>query len=189
MATLKAQDVVTARALAFGILTATRSQEIRFATWSEIDLEKRVWIIPKIRMKKEKEHRIPLSSSSIALLRSLPKGGAGGYLFQSARGGALSDAALSKRIKDMHDNEVSLNARGFIYPRQNRVVTVHGFRSSFRDWAGETTSYAREVIEHGLAHGLKDETEAAYQRGDLLDKRRSLMEDWAVFIHLTAPEY
>ncbi|ATI80040.1 tyrosine-type recombinase/integrase [Sphingobium yanoikuyae] len=185
MRKLNAQDVVTARALEFGILTAARSQEIRFATWNEIDLQRQVWIIPKDRMKKEKEHRIPLSSLSMELLRSLPRVEGVSYIFPTVRGGALSDAALSKRIKDMHDDEIGSNADGFIDPRQSRVVTVHGFRSSFRDWAGETTSYAREVIEHGLAHGLRDESEAAYQRGDLLDKRRKLMEDWAIFIQAT----
>lgn len=164
MALLRQQEGMGARALEFAILCASRSGEVRGATWSEIDLEARVWTIPEERMKAGKEHRIPLPDEALALLDALPRIDGANLVFPSTKNTELSDATLTGVIK-----------------RMGLVVTAHGFRSSFRDWAGETTAYPREVIEHALAHQLKDKAEAAYARGSLFDKRRRLMADWAKF--------
>lgn len=151
-----------ARALEFAILTAARSGEVRGATWSEIDLTAKVWTIPASRMKAEKEHRIPLSDTAVSLLEALPRIAGTDLVFPSARNAQLSDMTLTAVLR-----------------RMEKPVTAHGFRSTFRDWAGETTAYPREVIEHALAHQLKDKAEASYARGTLFEKRRRLMNDWA----------
>lgn len=165
MADLRKRDGIAARALEFSVLCASRSGEVRNATWSEFDLAAAIWTIPADRMKAGKEHRVPLSPAAVALLKALPRVKGSPYAFPAARGGALSDMALTAVLR-----------------RMDRVgLTQHGFRSTFRDWAGETTAYPREVIEHALAHQLKDKAEAAYQRGDLLTKRARLMADWAKF--------
>jgi len=165
MARLRQSEGMGARALEFTILTAARSGEVRGATWAEIDLPAAVWTIPEGRMKAEKEHRIPLAPQAVELLRRMPRIAGSDYVFPSPRGGALSDMTLTAVLRRM---EVD--------------YTVHGFRSTFRDWAGETTAYPREVIEHALAHQLQDKAEAAYARGTLFDKRRRLMADWATFL-------
>jgi integrase len=165
VADLRQRDGTASRALEFGILTAARSGEVRGAKWSEVDLVGKVWTIPGERMKAGKEHRVPLSDAAVALLKAVPRVKGSDYVFPAPRGGALSDMALSAVLKRMERND----------------LTVHGFRSTFRDWAGETTAYPREVIEHALAHQLRDKAEAAYQRGDLLAKRARLMGDWAKY--------
>ncbi|WP_374473410.1 tyrosine-type recombinase/integrase [Arenimonas sp.] len=159
---LRQQAGMAARALEFAILTAARSGEVRGATWDEFDLEAGVWIVPGERMKAGKEHWVPLSAAALTVLRSLPR--TSDRVFPSPTGRALSDMALSAVLKRM---EVE--------------VTVHGMRSTFRDWAGETTAFDRETIEHALAHRLKDKAEAAYARGSHFDKRRKLMEAWATY--------
>lgn len=166
MPKLREQIGVGARALEFTIITSTRSGEVRGAQWDEIDFNKKLWIIPASRMKAGKEHRVPLSDAAIDLLKAMPRFAESPYIFVSPRGGMLSDMSLSAVLKRMELKEVP-----------------HGFRSTFRDWAGERTNYPREVIEHALAHLLKDKSEAAYQRGDYLAKRAALMQDWADFIN------
>lgn len=161
---LRKQAGMGALALEFAILTAARSGEVRGATWAEIDTDTAVWTIPASRMKAEKEHRIPLSDAVLALLAALPRMAGTDLIFPNTKGEPLSDMALTAVLR-----------------RMNVDVTAHGFRSTFRDWAGETTAYPREVIEHALAHQLKDKAEAAYARGSLFDKRRRLMDDWAKF--------
>ena len=163
MAELRKRDGMAARALEFAILTAARSQEVRLATWDEIDPATGVWTIPAERMKAGKEHRVSLSDTAIRLLESLPRYEGEDYIFPAPKGGAMSDMALTAVLRRMERGE----------------LTQHGFRSTFRDWAGETTSYPREVIEHALAHQLKDKAESAYQRGDLFVKRKGLMEAWS----------
>lgn len=163
MVELRKREGIAARALAFSILTAARSGEVRGATWAEIDLPGRVWTVPAERMKAGKEHRVPLSDEAVKLLEALPTIGGSDLLFPAPRGGQLSDMALTAVLRRMERGD----------------LTQHGFRSTFRDWAGETTAYPREVIEHALAHQLRDRAEAAYQRGDLLAKRARLMADWA----------
>lgn len=170
-------------ALRFAILTATRSGEVRGARWREFDLEEGVWTIPADRMKAGKEHRVPLSRPALELLRNLPRSEETDLAFPNAKGGSLSDMVLTATIKRMHEVQLRNGEQGWIDPEQDdRVITAHGFRSTFRVWAGETTAYPREVIEHALAHQLKDKTEAAYQRGDLFDKRARLMNEWAAFV-------
>lgn len=184
MAKLRKHQGISPRALEFAILTAARSNEVFGATWGEIDLNSKVWTIPSGRMKAEKEHRIPLSDDALVLLKAMPRLEGNDLIFPAPRGGKLSDMALTALIKRLHESEQRAGRKGFIDPRQDKVATTHGFRSTFRDWAGETTSHPREVIEHALAHKLADEVEAAYQRGDLLAKRSRLMTDWAQFCSL-----
>jgi integrase len=166
MVDLAKREGVAAKALAFAILTAARSGEVRELTWAEVDDEASVWTVPGARMKAGKEHRVPLTSAARALLgdRGKPKA----LVFPSPQGNGkpLSDMALMATLRRMDRGD----------------VTAHGFRSTFRDWAGETTSHPREVIEMALAHRLKDKAEASYARGDLFVKRRKLMEDWAAFL-------
>ena len=163
MADLRQREGMGARALEFAILTATRSGEVRGATWKEIDLEAAVWIIPGDRMKAGKEHRVPLPRQAVDLLRALPKSKSR-FVFPATRGGMLSDMTLSAVTRRMEMDAVP-----------------HGFRSTFRDWAAECTNYPREVAEMALAHTIGDAVEAAYRRGDLFEKRRKLMQEWANF--------
>ncbi|MDF2235759.1 integrase arm-type DNA-binding domain-containing protein [Albimonas sp. CAU 1670] len=162
MAELDAREGLSARALSFVIRTAARSGEVRGMRWGEVDLDALVWTIPAARMKAGKEHRVPLTSAALAVLGE--PGAADELIFPGGRAfdKPLSDMALTAVLRRMKRED----------------VTVHGFRSTFRDWAGETTAFPREVIEAALAHRLKDKAEAAYARGDLFDKRRALMDAW-----------
>jgi integrase len=180
MRDLRNREGTGARALEFTILTAVRSGEGRGARWSEIDLKAKTWVIPKERMKGQRhvarEHRVPLSEEAVALLQKLPRVGDVDLVFPASRGGELSDATLAAVIKRMNGDGI---------PRwvddKQRPVVPHGFRSTFRDWAAERTSYPRDVAEMALAHTVRDKTEAAYRRGDLFEKRRRMMADWAKF--------
>ncbi len=164
MAQLREQAGIGAAALEFAILTAARSGEVRGATWNEIDLTARTWTVPASRMKAGKEHRIPLTDADVAVIEKMQECKLGAYVFPGTKEGKpLSDMSLTAVLRRMGRAD----------------LTVHGFRSAFRDWAGETTAYPREVIEHALAHRLKDKAEAAYAHGTLFDKRRLLMQDWA----------
>jgi integrase len=163
MSELAKQQGFGARALELAILTAARSGEVRGATWEEFDLGAAVWTIPASRMKAGKEHRVPLSDKAVELLKTLTRIAETDVVFPGVKGQPLSDMSLTAVLRRMERGD----------------LTVHGFRSSFRDWAGETTAYPREVIEHALAHQLQDKAEAAYARGTLFDKRRRLMADWA----------
>lgn len=167
MASLAQREGVSAWALVLTVLTAARSGEARGLQWAEVNVENRTWIIPAERMKAAKERRVPLSQSAIALLGE--QRADDDLVFES-------DARPGKPISDMSMTAV-------LRRMELDAVTVHGFRSSFRDWAGETTSFPREVIEAALAHQLKDKAEAAYARSDLFDKRRKLMDSWAMAIN------
>jgi integrase len=163
---LRAKQATAAHALELCILTATRSGEILNAQWSEFDLKKAIWTIPAIRMKAGHEHRIPLTSRAVAILKSLHKVPHNDHVFPgNARGKPLSSMAMSMLLRRMGNAE----------------ITVHGFRSTFRDWASEQTSFPHETCEHALAHRISDKAEAAYRRGDQFEKRRKLMEAWAAF--------
>lgn len=168
MAELRTRTGVSAIALEFSILTVARSGEIRGAEWSEIDLAAKTWIIPAERMKASKEHRVPLSDAAVALLRMLPRFKDNNLVFPAPRGGQLSDMSLTAALKRMGRSD----------------LTQHGFRSTFREWAGETTSYQREVIEHALAHQLANKAETAYQRGTLWLKHVSLMDEWSSYCYV-----
>lgn len=174
MRALRTHQGQSARALEFLILTAARTGEVIGATWDEIDWERRLWIIPANRMKAKKEHRVPLTERAYQILEGQPRIFGNDHIFhgQSKKRAGLSNMAMLMLLK----NPKTDGCLG--YPN----ATVHGFRSAFRDWAGETTSHGREVIEQALAHQLKDKAEAAYRRGDLLAKRLALMEDWATYI-------
>ncbi len=175
MAELRAQSGMAARALEFAILTAARSGEVRGARWQEIDWEGRRWIVPAERMKAGREHHVPLSDAALALLQALPRLAGCELIFPSPKGGMLSDMALTAVVRRMNAPEARwVDASG-------EPITVHGFRATFRDWAGEQTGFARDVIEHALAHRIADKAEAAYQRGTLFDKRRRLMEAWSSY--------
>ncbi len=164
MVELREQGGTAALALELLILTATRTSEILGAAWTEIDFEAKVWTIPAARMKMKREHRVPLSAPAVALLKRLHEGPAGELVFPGARRGKpLSNMALLKLLARMDRDD----------------ITVHGFRSTFRDWAAECTNFPREVAEMALAHAVGDKVEAAYRRGDLFEKRRQLMTAWA----------
>jgi len=169
MAELAGREALAARALEFVILTATRSGEVLGATWGEVDLDKGLWTIPAERMKAGREHVVPLSPRACEVLKAvLPLNtncSDAAFLFPGARGRQLSGMAMGMLLRRMGQ----------------AAITVHGFRSTFREWAGESTAFAREVVEHALAHQLADKAEAAYQRGTLLPKREKLMEAWATY--------
>ena len=181
MVELRKREGVTARALEFAILTAVRSNEVFGATWDEMDLDGSIWTIPAERMKAEKEHRVPLSDEAKRLLKTLFKIKDNDLVFPAPRGGKLSDMSITMLIRRMHQDELDAGRSGFLDPKQNKVATTHGFRSTFRDWSADETDYPREVCEHALAHKLPDEVEAAYLRTDYLAKRASLMADWAEY--------
>jgi len=166
MKALHAEDGIAALALKLLILTATRTNEVIGATWPEFKLDEGIWVIPAERMKMRKEHRVPLSTAAVELVKAQEKVKQGDYVFPGGRNKKpLSNMAMLQLLERMKRDD----------------ITVHGFRSTFRDWAGETTHYPREVCEAALAHGIKDKAEAAYARGDLFEKRRALMQDWAAY--------
>lgn len=169
VASLRTQPGLAAQALLLTILTAARSGEVLGAQWSEVDLTAATWTVPGIRMKAGREHRVPLSDPALAVLRELLQlrnADAGDWVFPGARKGRpLSNMAMEMLLRRMGRGD----------------LTVHGFRSTFRDWVAEATDYTGDVAEAALAHVLGDKVEAAYRRGDLFDKRRRLMADWAAF--------
>ena len=165
MAELRQQAGLAARAMELLILTATRTTEAIAARWSEIDLEQKIWTIPAERIKAGREHRIPLSPAAVALLRQLAETKVNEFVFPGRPGKPLSNGALLALLKRMMGSD----------------LTTHGFRSTFRDWAAEQTNFPREVAEMALSHAIGDKVEAAYRRGDLLEKRRRMMEAWAAF--------
>ena len=170
MADLRQQSGNGARALEFVILTAARSGEVRGATWNEIDLDAAVWTVPGERMKAGRTHRVPLSEDALKLLKALPRIADVPYVFPAPRGGLLSDMSLVAVMR-----------------RMGMEAVPHGFRSTFRDWASERTNHPRDVAEMALAHAIGDKVEAAYRRGDLFEKRRRMMSEWASFCGIVEP--
>jgi integrase len=181
-AALQARDGFGARALELLALTATRSQEVRGAAWDEIDLEKALWIIPAARMKMGKEHRVPLCDYAVALLEALPRLEGNPLVFPAARGGQLSDMTLSATMKRMHESSVAKGGVGFIDRVSKRPAVPHGLRSTFRDWVAERTTFPSDMAEVALAHKISNAVEASYRRGDMIEKRRRMMADWASFL-------
>jgi len=185
MNALGSREGVAAKAVEFTILTACRSGEVRGAQWSEFDFNENIWTIPKERMKARREHQVPLSDAAMAVLASMrlkqaaladpeAKPKLDQFVFPGTKGQMLSDMTLTALIRRMNSDEekpIWTDASG-------HGVTVHGFRSTFRMWAAETTAYPREVAEHALAHQLPDVVERAYQRGTQFAKRKALMAEW-----------
>ena len=164
MADLRAREGTAARALEFTILTVARTEETLGMRWAEVDLDTGVWTVPASRMKAGREHRIPLSPTALRLLHSLPRFEGVEYVFPGKTGKALSNMTMLELMRRMGRKEVT-----------------HGFRSTFRDWVSECTSYSGEMAEAALAHVIKNAVEAAYRRGDQMEKRRKMMNDWSVF--------
>ena len=171
VARLRERQAMAALALEFTILTAARTGEVLDATWGEIDFNTALWTIPARRMKMDREHRVPLCERTLAILVICQAGRTNDVIFSGQRDGKpMSNMAMNMLLRRMDE----------------RAITTHGFRSSFRDWAGERTEFPREVAEAALAHQVGDETERAYRRGDALEKRRALMSAWEAFISSSA---
>jgi len=168
MRTLRARAGVAARTLEFTILTGTRSGEVRAAVWAEIDRDAAVWKIPAQRMKGAREHRVPLSRRAAEILDEMAELNDGSRLiFPGLKDRVpMSDVTMLAVLRRMGHDE----------------LTVHGFRSTFRDWAAEATGHPNHVVEQALAHAIPAAVEAAYRRGDLFEKRRALMNDWAAYL-------
>ena len=181
-AALRGREGYGARALEFLSLTALRSQEIRGALWDEIDLDKALWFIPAARMKMEREHRVPLSAEAVALLQALPQMEGIPLVFPAARGGQLSDMTLSAAMKRMHKADIEVGGAGFVDRETKRPAVPHGLRSTFRDWVAEYTNYPGDMAEVALAHRINNAVEASYRRGDMIEKRRKMMGDWAGYL-------
>jgi integrase len=165
MARLRAVDAIGARALEFTILTAARTVETLGAQWSEIDFAASVWQVPGSRMKAGKEHRVPLTAEALAILGDIPRLHGNPFIFPGVKKGrGLSNLAMLMTLRRIRPG-----------------LTVHGFRSSFRDWAGESTGFAREIAEASLAHTIGNAVERSYRRGDFFDKRCRLMASWATY--------
>jgi integrase len=166
MGDLQSRQATAARALEFLILTAARSGEVLGARWDEFDLDRGVWTVSALRMKAGREHRVPLSRRALKIIKQMSQSRDGDFVFVGQKPGKpLSVMALEMVLRRMKIER----------------ATVHGFRSAFRDWAAECTVYTNEVCEAALAHVIENKTEAAYRRGDLFDKRRKLMDAWAVY--------
>jgi integrase len=165
MHSLRERNAVAARGLEFAVLTAARTGEVIRSKWSEIDFKASIWTIPAERMKSGREHRVPLSDAAVALLQGMLKVRQNDYVFPGNRHATLSKMAFLILLQRMGRDD----------------LTAHGFRSTFRDWAAERTSFPNEVVEMALAHAIAGKAEAAYRRGDLIEKRRKLMDDWAAY--------
>ena len=164
VARLRERDSLAARALELTILTAARSGEVFGMRWSEVDFDKKVWILPADRMKAGREHRVPLPERAVAILKQLVEIRTGDFVFPGQR----KERPLSKKAMELVLKRIKIEN-----------ATVHGFRSSFRDWCGNETHFPREVVETALAHAIGSEVERAYRRSDALEKRRELMQAWA----------
>jgi integrase len=171
MVKLRSRGGTAARALEFAILTAARTSEVLGAKWSEIDANYTVWTIPAARMKAGREHRVPLANAAADVLHAMAQMRDGDLIFPGANGRPLSNMAMLAVLRRMGRAD----------------LTAHGFRSTFRDWGAELTAFPNELLEMALAHKVPDKTEAAYRRGDLLDKRRRLMDAWAEYCGKLAP--
>jgi integrase len=171
MSKLRQNESTSAKALEFLILTAVRSGSVRMAAWSEFDLDKKLWVIPAEHTKARLEHRVPLQPQAIKLLKSIPVMAGTNIVFTSPTGKALSDMALSQLMRGMRERgELTVEA------------VPHGFRSTFRDWAAEQTNYPDEMRKIASGHTVTDAVKKAYERTDLLDKRRNLMNEWGQFL-------
>ena len=199
-ADLAQREGMAAQALRFLTLTAARSGEVRGMTWDEIDFgtadetddtpvatlatsatRGAVWTVPASRMKAGRAHRVPLTAEAVALLKSLPRLDGSPYVFFAPRGGMLSDMSISAVMRRMQEAQEKADAPGYLDPASKRPAVPHGLRSTFRQWAAER-GYPRDMAEIALAHFIGSEVERAYQRSDMLDRRREMMAAWARFL-------
>lgn len=196
-AALEGRDGIAAKALQFLTLTAARSGEVRGMTWDEIDFGEKdtngtapvatlatsaTWTIPASRMKGGREHRVALTPEVVAILKSLPRMDGSPFVFFAPRGGMLSDMSISAVMRRMQESEIKAGRAGFLDPRSKRPAVPHGLRSTFRQWAAER-GYQRDMAEIALAHFIGSDVERAYQRSDMLERRRAMMRDWGAFLH------
>lgn len=180
---LRERKGIAARGVEFGILTAARSGEVRGATWDELNEEAGLWIVAASRMKAQKEHRVPLSAEALQVIADMKKIKSGDLIFpgQKVVAGkpvALSDSTLSAVLKRMDADRIKAEQKGW-RDRNDEVITMHGFRSTFMDWAADVSPYPAEMADLALAHTVADKVRAAYQRGDAMEKRRAMMQSWA----------
>ena len=190
------RDAMGAKALQFITMNASRSGEVRGMTWDELDIDPEqthletttrdiatsaTWIIPASRMKAKKEHRVALTSESVALLRSLPRIKNCSLVFPSTKGKQLSDMTISATMRRMHAEDIRRGGRGYIDPQVKRPAVPHALRSTFRDWAAER-GYDRDMAEIQLAHTVGDASERSYRRTDMIERRRSMMQAWGYFL-------
>ncbi|WP_238474265.1 tyrosine-type recombinase/integrase [Pseudomonas cavernicola] len=182
MRAVTAEPDLSAKAVRLTILTALRTSEVLQGTWSEVNLEAKMWIIPAKRMKQTRHHRVPLSQAAIDLLSELPKIDGNPFLFPGAKEERpISNMAMLMKIRRLDERSRANNGPGW-RDEHGEVITMHGFRSSFSDWAAEATHFPTIVTEQALAHKVPNATEAAYRRGDLLKKREEMMQAWADYI-------
>ena len=193
MAVLRTRPATAARALELTILTAARSGEALGARWREFDLDAATWTVPAARMKAAREHRVPLSAPAVALLRALRplSRGPDSPVFPGARDARkpLSNMAMEMLLRRMNapDPDAAPDTPTRWHDCEGRAITVHGFRSTFRDWVAEVTEHPGDIAEAALAHKIADKVEAAYRRGDLFSKRIRLMADWAAWCEGQGP--
>jgi integrase len=176
------REGMAARALEFIAMTLARSGEVRGMTWDEVDLDAALWTVPASRMKAGREHRVPLTAASVALLRALPRIDGSEYVFAAVRGGALSDMSISAVMRRMQEAETDAQRPGYLDPRSKRPAVPHGLRSTFRDWAAEQ-GVERDIAEMTLAHNVGSEVERAYRRTDMLQRRRALLDKWGLALN------
>ncbi len=201
-AALAQRDGMAAKALQFLTMTAARSGEVRGMTWEEIDFGAKSeigeappakiaksanWTIPASRMKGGRDHRVPLTPDAASLLRDLPRMAGSPFVFFAPRGGMLSDMSISAVMRRMQDSEVKAGGTGYLDPRSKRPAVPHGLRSTFRQWAAEG-GYPRDMAEMALAHFIGSDVERAYQRSDMLERRRAMMGDWGSFLKLSSSQ-
>ena len=185
------RDGMAAQALRFLCLTAARSGEVRGMTWDEVALvpvnpanpgcRTGIWTIPASRMKAGREHRVALTPEAVAILEALPRMDGSPFVFFAPRGGALSDMSISAVMRRMQEAKEKAGHPGYLDPQNKRAAVPHGMRSAFRQWAAER-GYPRDMAEIALAHFIGSEVERAYQRSDMLERRRAMMADWAGFL-------
>ena len=182
MGDLRQREGVSVLCLEFVILTGCRSGEALKAKWSEADEEKGVWTVPAERMKARREHRVPLSDRALAILAEAKKFRQGDYIFPGVRSGRpMTDMSLTALLKRMDAERVRDGLERWLDKKSGKRIVTHGFRSSLRDWAAEATHYPNEMAEMALAHVVGNKVEAAYRRGDMFEKRRQMMADWATW--------
>lgn len=184
MEALRQIDTNSARAVEFGILTAARSGEVRLATWDEIDEQAGLWVIPALRMKMQRDHRVTLSPRALEIVGQMKARAMNDYIFPGMRENKpLGHSTFESTLDNMSKQRMKSGGEAWLDEKTGEAITMHGFRSTFKDWARETTSFDRDLVEIAMAHSVGDKTEAAYARGSMIEKRKTLMQDWANYCY------